>query len=135
MMNRKKHFLSHCKGQCHMGVELSSGPSLASGAWRTACGWRWHTGGSRKALSRRTGTSTADGSLHEERSILDEQWNGNYYSKDGQIVTDSDARGLAAALNRAVASMRKAGLDNEEDSLILVYWPIGRVGAVSRFGE
>jgi hypothetical protein len=63
---------------------------------------------------------SADGSLHEERSILDEQWNGNYYSKDGQIVTDSDARSLAAALNRAVASMRKAGLDNEEDSLILV---------------
>jgi hypothetical protein len=107
VVNRKQHFLSDRKGECHMGIDLSGGPSLASGAWRyclrmaVAHGWE------------------PEGTLPPDYWRADEEWSGEYLSNGGQTVTDSDARSLAAALDRAVASMRKIGLGNDGDCCAL----------------
>ena len=47
-----------------------------------------------------------------------ENWEGDYFSNDGQLITDEDAAALAAALRRAIAAnvLKSTASDRQEPS-------------------
>jgi hypothetical protein len=91
-----------------MGVELTGGgPSLNWEACQyclaTATRFGWKPEG--------TLALHYDKDVQKEWPIPAEEWSGTYFSNEGQAVSDSDARNLAAALDRAIDSKDNAGAD------------------------
>ena len=111
-----------------MGVDLSGGPSLNWAGWRfcldVALRNGWQPEGTRAPDLVFYGP---DGSVREER-VPDDEWNGGYCSNDGQWVTDSDARNLAAALDRAIALRHKLGLDEDNCCVLAEVADTARLG-------
>jgi hypothetical protein len=58
-----------------------------------------------------------DGTPCEEMNVGREKWEGGYNSNDHQIVSEADARNLAAALARAAAALKHALITAKADKV------------------